>query len=84
MCGMCTLSFTNPQNEKSMGARLGDVVATECSRHDLSIFPRMFGSGTAFKQGTGRYLTHDSVEGATHEIVFPAVQISTAAGVRAQ
>jgi hypothetical protein len=51
-------------------------VAMECSRHDLSIFPRMFGSGTAVKQGTGWYLSHDSVDGATYEIVFPAEQIS--------
>jgi hypothetical protein len=35
-------------------------------------------------QGTGWYLSHDSVEGATYETVFPAVQISPAAGVRAQ
>jgi hypothetical protein len=60
-------------------------VAMECSRHDLSIFPKMFGLGTAVKQGSGGwYLSHDSMEGATYEIVFPAVQISTAAGVRAQ
>jgi hypothetical protein len=25
MGGMCTLSFTYPQNEKSMGVRLGDL-----------------------------------------------------------
>jgi hypothetical protein len=38
--------------------------------------------GTAVKQGT---LSHDSVKGATtYEIVFPAVQISTVAGVEAQ
>jgi hypothetical protein len=42
-----TLSFTNPQNEKSMGVTSGDWVAKECSHHDLSIFPGMFGSGTA-------------------------------------
>jgi hypothetical protein len=30
-------------------------VAMECSRHDLTIFPRMFGSGTVVKQGTGWY-----------------------------
>jgi hypothetical protein len=59
-------------------------VAMECSCHDLSIFPRMFGSGTADKQRTGWYLSRDSVEGATYEIVLPAVQISTAAGVKAQ
>jgi hypothetical protein len=59
-------------------------VAMECSCHDLSIFPRMFGSGTAVKQGTGWYLSHDSVEGATYELVFLAIQISTAAGVKAQ
>jgi hypothetical protein len=57
-------------------------VAMECICHDLSIFPRMFGSGTAVKQRTGWYLSHDSVEGATYEIVFPAVQISTDAGVK--
>jgi hypothetical protein len=45
-------------------------VAMECSRHDLSIFPRMFGSGTAVKQRTG--CDSDSVEGSTYEIVFPA------------
>jgi hypothetical protein len=59
-------------------------VAMECSRHDLSIFPRTFDSGTANKQGTRSYLSHDSVEGATYEIVFPGVQISTAAGVKSQ
>jgi hypothetical protein len=59
-------------------------VVMECSRHNLSIFTRVFGSGTAVKQGTGWYLSHDSVEGATYEIVFPSAQISTAAGVKAQ
>jgi hypothetical protein len=59
-------------------------VAMEYSHHDLSIFPRMSGSGTAVKQGTGWYLSHDSVEGATYDIVFLAIQISTAAGVKAQ
>jgi hypothetical protein len=44
----------------------------------------MFGSGTVVKQGTGWYLSNDSVEGATYEIVFLAVKISTAAGVKAQ
>jgi hypothetical protein len=44
----------------------------------------MFGSGTAVKQGTGWYLSHDSVEAATYVIVFPAEQIATAAGVKAQ
>jgi hypothetical protein len=40
-------------------------VAMECSRHDLSIFPGMSDSGSVVKQGTGWYLSHDSVEGAT-------------------
>jgi hypothetical protein len=40
-------------------------VAMECSRHDLSIFPGMFDSGTVVKQGTGWYLSHGSVEDAT-------------------
>jgi hypothetical protein len=52
MGGMYTLSFMNPQNEKSMGVRLDDLGDMECSHHDLSIFLRMFGSGMAVKQGT--------------------------------
>jgi hypothetical protein len=44
----------------------------------------MFGSGAVVRQGTGWYLSHDSVEGATYETVFPAVQISAAAGDKAQ
>jgi hypothetical protein len=52
MGGMYTLSFTNPQNEKSMGVRLGDLGGHAINRHDLSIFPGMFDSGTVVKQGT--------------------------------
>jgi hypothetical protein len=57
-------------------------VAMERRRHNLSVFLRMFGSGTAVKQGTGWYLSHGSVEGATYETVFPAIQISAAEGVK--
>jgi hypothetical protein len=45
---MYTLPFTNPQNEKSMCVSDRVVwVAKECICKDLSIFPGMFGSGTA-------------------------------------
>jgi hypothetical protein len=47
MGGMYTLSFTNPQNEGPLVLDRVIWVAKECSHHDLSIFPEMFGSGTA-------------------------------------
>jgi hypothetical protein len=55
-------------------------VAMECSHHNPPIFPRMFVSGTAVGQGTGWDLSHDSVEDATYEIVFPVVQNLTSVG----
>jgi hypothetical protein len=55
MGGVCTNYLSQIPKMKSPWVSDWVIwVAMECSRHDLSIFPGMFGSGTAVNQPTNQ------------------------------